>query len=221
MQVKYTTASILLLTPVLAAPNAALVERGIVSDIESAVSTGINIVTSDFDVATSDAKSIIGSIATMIYSDATKELQALESGAAVIISEAVNDPLLLSAGKEVQSLATEAAADLSIALTAAGPIASSLSAEAAALLSSAEYIATSVYDNYDELTTLTSSAVATNTATNNSNLVASTSSTAGAAMPTSGLGISLAGLAGIVGVIAIALWDKKASVLALILIPYF
>ena len=212
MQVKYTTAYILLLTSVRAAPNAVLVERGIGDDIESgisqgvgAISTGINVVASGFDVAASDAKSFIGSIATMIYSDATKELQALESGVAVIFSEAVNDPLLLSAGKEVQNLATEAEADLSIALTAAGPIASSLSAEAAAFLSSAEYIATSIYDNYDKLATLTSSAVATNTVTNNSNLVASSSSSAGAAMPTSGLGFSLAGLAGIVGVIAIAL----------------
>jgi hypothetical protein len=51
MQANYTTASILLLTSVLAAPNTALVERDVGRDIESALSTGINIVTSDFGVA--------------------------------------------------------------------------------------------------------------------------------------------------------------------------
>lgn len=219
MQVKYTTASILLLTSALAAPDdLGSIGSMVNGDVSSALKVGQSVANGAATAAEAYA------------SIAVQDAHSIEAAAISLASYRWNDAAS-HAVAEAQSLATEADLRISVAQTAAGAIATSLSSDVVVILNSADYIVSSIVHEFNiQITTLTDSAgdatatvtslltatnpasngtnptlSGTNSASNATNLATSSSSTAGAAMPTSGLGIGLAGLAGIVGVIAIAL----------------
>jgi hypothetical protein len=212
MQVKYTTAFILLLTSVLAAPDAALIRRDTASD---------NDANSQADDAASDAlsfsftDSIPSGSPSVVESPLFQVAQSLVSDAEALGTDLATIPAVSTAIAEAQSLATEAEVRVSIAATAVDTVSSSLYEEAVAIYISAQTIISSVANKYELQTSTAQTSIAQistaqvsttqNGGSNAINEATTSSSTAGAVMPTSGFGISLAGLAGIVGVIAIAL----------------
>jgi hypothetical protein len=203
MQVKYTTAFILLLASVLAAPDAALIRRDTESDDNPLVDLANDIVHG------------FGDIISYFHHPASEspshmsDLEVPETGWPII-------PAISTAISDVQS---EVKVIVSMARTATGPVASSLSSDLAALYNSMS----SMYGTQISILTAQTPTAQTQTAQISTSQTPTTenkgssttnqvtkkrttsSSTAGAVMPTSGLGISLAGLAGIVGVVAIAL----------------
>ena len=221
MQVKYTTAFILLLTFVLAAPDAALIRRYTASDndvnsqTDDAASDALPFTTDAAAAANSFTDSIPSGSPSVVESPLFQVAQSLVSDAEALGTDLATIPAVSTAIAEAQSLATEAEVRVSIAATAVDTVLSSLYEEAVAIYISAQTIISSVANKYEPQTSTAqtstaqiSTAQVSTTQNGGSNAIneATTSSlTAGAVMPTSGFGISLAGLAGIVGVIVIAL----------------
>jgi hypothetical protein len=181
------------------------------SQVDGAASDGLSIATSNATTATSFADSI--------SSDIPSVAQSLVSNAEALGTDLATIPAVSAAIAEAQSLER-----FSIASTAVDTVASSLYVEAADVYISTQTIVLSIANEYESQTSAAqmstpqistpqiSTAQVSTTQNGGSNVINQTtskattsSSAAGAVMPTSGLGISLAGLAGIFGVIAIAL----------------
>ena len=184
MQVEYTTAFILLLTSVLAVPDATSTRSDTTSDnnsqSDSTVSTGAAAPTGLFD--------LFGDFVSGIYSRFDPKRKSIASNAEALKTGLINPTISTDIGN-AQSYA--------ISLPSGAPYSGGENT-----VSSVTQTSTAQTSTVQTSTTENRGSNAMNQATKKG---MTSSSTAGAVMPTSGLGISLAGLAGIVGVVAIAL----------------